>query len=139
VKNQFEIGIEVIKVLVLAGFLYFAFNDAHFPNVLWKPAIALFKAGIIVSAYLVGFWFGHSYEEPWKSYLFVFYAVGILTLLSWAGLGTSSENGDPLFGGGEIVQEFLPSHGEMDDHALTIFLSLFIPAIYGVYKSRKKI
>jgi hypothetical protein len=137
--NRLDTTIEVVKVLILSCFLYFAFNDAHFPKTLWKPAITLFKAGIIVSAYLAGFWFGKNYKEPWKSYLFVFYAVGILTLLSWAGLGTSSENGDPLFGGGEIVQEFMPSHGEMDDHALTIFLSLFIPAIYGVYKSRKKI
>jgi hypothetical protein len=137
--NRLDTTIEVVKVLVLACFLYFAFNDAHFSKVLWTPAITLLKAGIIVSAFLGGRWFGKNYREPWKSYLFVFYAVGILTLLSWAGLGTSSENGDPLFGGGEIVQEFLPSHGEMDDHALSVFLSLFIPAIYGVYKARKKI
>ena len=59
-------------------------------------------------------------------------------MLSWVGLEMHTESADPYFGGGEIIVDFIPSLEERDDHALTIFLSLLIPAIYGVYKANKK-
>ncbi len=61
-----------------------------------------------------------------------------ITVLYWVGLGMHTEGADPYFGGGEIIVDFIPSLEERDDHALTIFLSLLIPAIYGVYKANKK-
>lgn len=136
--SRTDIFIEIVKVLILSWFLYYAFNDATFPKVLWKPTGALLKGGLIAVAYLAGRRCASIYKESWKSYLVVFYCVGILTLLSWAGLGTHTEGVDPYFGGGETIVDFIPGHGEKDDHALTIFLSLLIPAIYGVYRANKK-
>ena len=136
--SRTDIFVEVVKVLVLSWFLYYAFNDATFPKVLWKPAGTLLKGGLIAVAYLAGHRCGRLYKKALKSYLIVFYCVGILTLISWAGLGTHTEGGDPYLGGGREIVDFIPSADEKDNHALTIFLTLLIPAIYGVYKANKK-
>jgi len=134
--NKIDVGVEIVKVCVLAWCLYYAFNDASFPAAAWKPLSALLKAGIVVLAYLAGRHFATTYEEGWRNYLLVFYAVGIITIVSWAGLGTHTEDADPLFGGGETVVDFIPKPGEQDDHAVSIFLTLLVPALYGMYKKR---
>ena len=61
-----------------------------------------------------------------------------ITVLYWVGLGMYTEGTDPYFGVGEIIVDFIPSLEERDDHALTIFLSLLIPATYEIYKVNKK-
>lgn len=135
-RNEIDIGIEIVKVSALAWFLYYAFNGASLPAALWKPVTALLKAGLVVLVYLAGHHFATTYEEGWKNYLLVLYGVGILTIISWAGLGTHVEDADPLFGGGETVIDFIPKPGERGDHAINIFLTLLVPTIYGVYKKR---
>ncbi len=134
--NKVDVGVEIVKGCALAWFLFYAFNDASVPGVVWKPLSALLKAGIIALAYLAGRHFATTYEEGWRNYLLVFYVVGVITIASWAGLGTRTEDGDPLFVGAETVVDFIPTPGEQDDHAISIFLTLLIPALYGMYKKR---
>ncbi|MGH8522371.1 MAG: hypothetical protein ACREU9_13330 [Gammaproteobacteria bacterium] len=134
--SKIDIGVEIVKVSALAWFLFYAFNDASFPAAVWKPLTALLKAGVVVLAYLAGRHFATTYDEGWKNYLLVFYVVAVITIVSWAGLGTHTEDADPLFGGGETIIDFVPKPGERDDHAISIFLTLLIPAIYGMYKKR---
>jgi hypothetical protein len=133
--SKIDIGVEIVKVGALAWFLYYAFNDASL-SALWKPFTVLLKTGIVVLAYLAGRHFATTHEEGWENYLLVLYGVGLLTIVAWAGLGAHTEDADPLFGGGETVTDFIPKPGERDDYALNIFLTLLIPAIYGMYKKR---
>ena len=136
--SHVEIGMEVLKVTVLAWFLFYAFNDAQYPTILLKPTFALIKAALIVAAYMLGHHFGNTHKEGWRTYLLIFYAVSIITLVAWAGLGMHTEDSDPLFGSGTEVEDFIPTHGERDDHAVSIFLTLLIPAAYGAYKKRNQ-
>jgi hypothetical protein len=136
-KIKIKIIIEIIKVSLLVFFLYIAFKDANFPDAFWKPVQGLLKVGLILLAYFLGRHFATTYEEGWENYLLVLYSIGVLTLIAWAGLGSHVENADPLFGGGEEVIDFIPKPGERSDHAINIFITFLIPAIYGVYKKRK--
>jgi hypothetical protein len=133
--NKVDVGVEIIKLCALGWFLYYAFDDASI-SALWKSVSVLLKVGFVVMAYLAGRHFATTYEEGWKNYLLVVYSVGILTVMAWVGVGTHTEDADLLFGGGEIVTDFIPKPGERDDHALSIFLTLLIPSIYGMYKER---
>lgn len=135
--DKIEITIEIIKVVALSAFLIFACSDAEFPDVLWKPAGILFKAAIIGLSYFAGSHFSGVYKEGGKNYLLIFYGIGIITLIAWAGLGIHDEGGDFLFGDGATVVDFVPTKIERANHAITIFLSLIIPAFYGMYKKRK--
>jgi hypothetical protein len=135
--SKIDVGLEIVKVCALPWFLFYAFNDASFPAAVWKPLSALLKAGIVVFAYLAGRHFATTYEEGWRNYLLVFYTVGVITVVSWAGLGTHTEGADPLFGGGETFVDFIPKPGERDDHAVRIFLTLLIPALYGMHNKLK--
>jgi hypothetical protein len=134
--DKVEIVVEGIKVIALSALLVFICFDAAYPDVLWRPASFLFKGAIIGFAYFAGRHFADTHKEGWKNYLILFYAVGIITVVAWAGLGTHTEGGDPLFGGGETVVDFVPTNVERANYAVTIFLSLFIPAFYGMYKKR---
>jgi hypothetical protein len=131
-----EIILEAVKVIVLSTILVFVCFDATYPDVLWKSAIVILKGAIIGIAYFVGRELAYTYKEGWKNYLVLFYGVGILTVVSWVGLGTHTEDTDPLFGGGETVVDFVPTNVEQANHAVTIFLSLLVPALCGMYKKR---
>lgn len=135
-SSKISIGVEAVKVAALAWLLYEAFNNATLPTAFWNPLLALLQAGLMALAYLAGFRFATIYEEGWRNYLLVLYAVGILSLISWSNLGIHVENADPLFGGGETVTDFIPKPEEGSNHAIKVFLILLIPAIYGVYKKR---
>lgn len=134
--DKIETAIEVIKVGVLVAFLYVAFREASFPAAAWKPLATLLKGGLVVGAYFAGQHFATTYKEGWKNYLVVFYGIGILTLISWAGLGQHVEDADPVFGGGEVVQDFVPTAVERANHAINIFVVLLVPALIGMYRKR---
>jgi hypothetical protein len=134
--DRVGIGIEVAKVAVLSVFLFVAFSKAGFPDVLWKPGEILLKGGLVALAFFAGRHFADVYKQGWRNYLLIFYGVGILTIVAWAGLGTRTENADPVYGGGDTVVDFVPSNTERSNHAVTVFLSLGIPALYGMYKRR---
>lgn len=137
-KSKTEIAFELLKIFLLSWLLWVAFNDARIPDVFWKPLANLAQGGLVVFAYIMGRHFAVTYKEWWKNYLLVFYGVGILVIMLWAGYGTHVEDADPLFGGGERVIDFIPKPFERDEYAVTIFLTLLIPALYGVYKVRNE-
>ncbi|THJ19198.1 MAG: hypothetical protein CAF45_016325 [Nitrospira sp. CG24E] len=137
IKNdKIDISVQAVITAALVWFLYEAFHYATLPTALWHPLGGLLRAGFMVLVYLVAFRFATIFPSGWQNYLMVFYAVGILTLLSWSSLGTHVENIDPLFGGGEWVTDYIPTPEEGSNAAINLFLTLLIPAIYGVYKKR---
>jgi hypothetical protein len=130
VPTHKEICVEIIKVAVLAWLLYYTFNNANYPGAFWNPTINIFRGAIIGLVYTVGHIWGKVVSKNeysnWKAYLNVFYVVGILTLLGWATHGTYTD------ADGSTVVDFIPTTGQRDDAAVTIFFSLLIPALYGV-------
>ena len=135
--SKFDIGAEVVKVGALVWFLFVAFSDAALPDAIWTPVSALLKAGIVVVAYMAGRHFAKTYQEGWRNYLLAFYAAGVLALVIWARFGTHVEDADPIYGGGETVVDFAPTVAQRSNRAFTIFVTLLIPALWGMYKERK--
>lgn len=134
--SKLDITIETLKVSVLVVFLLVAFKHSQFPDSLWEPLKLLLKWALLGFSYMVGTYFSDLNEEKWKTCITIFYGISILTIASWAGLGTHLENSDPLFGGGDTVVDFIPTAVERSNHAINIFFSLLIPAVIGVYRGR---
>jgi hypothetical protein len=92
------------------------------------------KGLIIVGAFHFGRFFSAYYKHKWRNYLLIAGMVGLLSLFAWSSYGTHIEDDDPIFGGGNTIDDFEPSDEERNTHALTVFLSLLLPACCGVYK-----
>jgi hypothetical protein len=96
------------------------------------------KALIVIVAYLAGHWVGLRDKAKWYNYVAVLGVVALISLGLWATYGTHTEDADPLFGGGETVVDFEPSDKQRNEHGLTMFFVLSIPALYGVYRRQKE-
>lgn len=55
-----------------------------------------------------------------------------IALMAWGSYGTHTEGGDPMFGGGELIVDFVPTDKEKNEHGWTIFFTFLIPVILGV-------
>jgi hypothetical protein len=137
-KNKFVL-IDLIGISILFFFLFHIFKDADFGGSFNESVGSLFKVLVIIGAYAAGKAITEPSKVAYKSYLKMFYVVGVLSIISWATLGTHTEDSDPLFGGGNAITDFVPKDTERSRHALVIFLTFLTPAIYGVYKKREEI
>ena len=135
-NKRLDAGLELVKVGVLAFFLYAAFRAASFATAFWPPFATLLKGALVMVSYLAGRHFATTYEEGWKNYLLPLYAAGVLALISWARYGEHTEDADPIRGGGDIVVDFAPTATARADHAINIFVVLLVPSLIGVCKKR---
>ena len=133
-SKKVRIGIELVKLSVLTIALRAMFEHAIYAEAGWDIFFNLAQAGLVILAYFAGRHFADTYPDEWRNYLLVVYGVGILTLFSWAGYGTHTEDGDPIYGGGETIVDFVPTDVERSNLAFTIFVKYSIAALFGVYK-----
>jgi hypothetical protein len=96
------------------------------------------KAAIVIGAFYVGRHMGTKYKPNWVNYFAVLGGIAFFSLIAWSFYGTHTEDADPLYGGGEIVIDFNPTDKERNEYGLTLFFSLSIPALYGVYKKQQE-
>ncbi len=127
---------ELASLTVLVFFMYTVFRHARVSGVAWDSFFRLAQVGLVIGAYFIGRYLADHHPETWRNYLMVMYVVGAFSFFAWARYGTHVEDADPLFGGGEIVGDFVPTEVQRSNHALSIFLTYAIAARYGVYKKR---
>jgi hypothetical protein len=63
---------EIVKVAFLSWLLYYAFNNANYPDSFWNPTTNIFRGAIIVLVYFVGRSWGKVVSKNeysnWKAY-----------------------------------------------------------------------
>lgn len=68
----------------------------------------------------------------WKAYRNALVFSAVIGLVCWANYGTSTEDADPLYGGGETVVDFTPTDKERFGYGLGIFSVLAAATLFGV-------
>ena len=107
----------------------------------WDAFGIVLRVGVGVLAWLAARHFATEYEpiakgSPVLAYGRVAFACGVIAFLAWGSYGTHREDVDPLFGGGEILQDFEPTSQERNKHGLVIFLATFTIAAHGTWYGR---
>jgi len=104
-------------------------------NDIFKGLWVLFRFGVIYFVYSVA---RKTTEDgtnsKWKSYSWTVAIVLGLTILSSTTIGTHVEDADPLFGGGEVVEDYEVSSHERIKQGFYLFTVLIIPALIGTHK-----
>ncbi|MCK9582878.1 MAG: hypothetical protein M0Q46_04605 [Endomicrobiales bacterium] len=82
----------------------------------------------------------NSKKPAWRIYLNILLVSLFASWLCSSNLGSyiDTENADPLFGGGDGIQEYVPTIKEKYEHALFIFTVMFITSFKGVYDALRK-
>src|SRR5260370_37753327 len=93
---------------------------------------------LVFLPYLFGYHMGKVYPQKWRSYLTVAGLVGVCCLVFWSSYGTHFENSDPIYGGGEQVQDFVPTEAQRNEYGLEELLTFEIAALFGVAKRNQK-
>lgn len=109
-----------------------------YSNVFYGVLGFLGKAVIVIGAFYAGRHMETANQPKWFRYLTVLGVVAFLSLTLWSSYGTHTEDADPLYGGGETVIDFEPADKKRNEYGLTLFFSLSIPALYGVYKKQQE-
>jgi hypothetical protein len=112
--------------------------NIDFSTVFYGIVGYLGKAFIVICAFWFGRNMGNKYKPKWINYLAILGVIAIVSLICWSSYGTHTENADPLYGGGDTVVDFEPTDNERNEHGLTLFISLSIPALYGIYKKQQE-
>jgi len=132
-----QILFEAFKIVLACFFLYLAFMHTTISEPLMKATRELGSALLIVLAYALGRRFSSRYEEWWKNYLLVFVGISAVTVIYWAGIGTHMENGDPMYGGGDTVVDFIPTNSQRSNLAVEFFVTYLVASTVGVYSARR--
>lgn len=82
--------------------------------------------------YFVGWHLGKVYQQKWRNYFTVAGIVAVVCLALWTSYGTHFENSDPIYGGGDEVQDFVPTEMQRAEYGLKLLLTLEIAALWGV-------
>ena len=138
---KIETIIEVAKVGLGIFVLYFVFDDLDLIAFLKSVFLEWHwgRLGLIGIAYAISVTFFRDYKGSLgECCLLVFYVACVLSVVSWATLGTHTEDADPLFGGGETVLDFVPTHYERDQVGAGLFFDLLLPALLGAYVGWRK-
>lgn len=139
--TRIDIIIEVAKFGFGLLILYFVFDDLELIAFL-KSVFVEWHWGRVVFIGLA-YAFSVKFFEEFKGslgkcWLLVFYGACVLSVVSWATLGTHIEDADPLFGGGETFLDFVPTHYERDQVGAGLFFDFLLPALLGAYVSWRK-
>ena len=110
-------------------------------------ALSFLIAGIFIYG---AYWFGAKYQGDEKSIFKknfwgytskILIAILVIGFISWifsSNLGTHTENcddSDPLYGGScDRVQDFEPTSKKYQEEFAKLFVLLFIPYVYGLFK-----
>ena len=129
-SSKAPIFIEVAKFSVISILLFGAFFDAEPGKAFAKPLMALVSAGFVALIYASGKNLAVTYGRKLKTYLLVLYLSGLGAVMMSSAYGTHVEDAD--FGGGESVQDFIPTKAEKANYAIFVFLIFLAPGLYGV-------
>lgn len=73
-----------------------------------------------------------------KSYVTALGVSAFIAAILWAYYGTHIENtDDPLYGKGDIVQDFVPTDQERNKHGVFVFIVIGITSLVGTHKGLK--
>lgn len=102
--------------------------------------LLLFKVGIVITFYSVSKQEAIKSERPnWKVYLYRLIVVCFFSFLIAYNLGSHIESPDePLFGQGEVVEDYEPTFDEKAQKFVFVFTVLIIPTITGAYDGLKE-
>jgi hypothetical protein len=118
---------------------------------LWKlgalgPAARYLLAFVgVFSTYFVAKGCVHVHGSPqsWlgelKLYLICVGVCAVSASLGDERLGTHKEDVDPMFGDGEIIEDYVPTKEQRSNHALVVFLCLVIPATFGIHSGIQEV
>jgi hypothetical protein len=76
---------------------------------------------------------GTGSASPARAYLWTIGVPAFLALMAWSTYGTHTEEADPLYGGGDVVQDFEPTPRQRNHHGMRVFFYFSIPALAGTY------
>jgi hypothetical protein len=95
--------------------------------------VSIFATFLVVwLPYFFGWHLGKVYPHKWRNYLTVAGLVAVVCLVLWTSYGTHIENSDPIYGGGDEVQDFVPTETQRNEYGLKLLLALEIAALWGV-------
>jgi hypothetical protein len=115
--------------------------NINYQDVFLKVFGLFLKVWIIFAIYKVSNNLTEKSDKPaWKIYLTVLFVSLFASWLSSTYLGSyvETENADPLFGGGDRIQQYIPTIKEKYEHAIFIFTVMFITSFKGVYDALRK-
>jgi hypothetical protein len=87
---------------------------------------------LVYLPYRFGFYMRGAYKPKWKSYLVVAGSVAFFVFILWSTYGTHIENADPIYGGGDEVQDFQPTDQQRNEYGLSTLLTFEIAALLGL-------
>ncbi len=109
-------------------------------------------AGIILGAFIFGQIVAKNYKPKWKSCVWAFWWILVLSAVVWATYGTGYEDIDPLFGYVEEQVEEIEIKGlkvytnqppsleiKRNEFGLKTFFTLLLPALYGIKRFDKNL
>jgi len=64
--------------------------------------------------------------------------IAVFCMVLWSGYGTHIEDSDPIYGGGEEVQDFQPTKTQRNDYGMEALLTFEIAALFGVAKRNQQ-
>lgn len=76
---------------------------------------------------------GHGHSNGWLCYLSAIAVCTVIALFARSNLGTHTEEDDPMFGGGHLEVDYVPTKKARDEHFLWVFEALTLPSLVGVY------
>ena len=59
-----------------------------------------------------------AYPQKWRNYLTVAGSIAVFCLVLWSSYGTHIENSDPIYGGGDEVQDFKPTESQRNEYGI---------------------
>lgn len=87
---------------------------------------------LVYLPYSFGFFMRDTSKPIWRSYLNTMGIVAFVAFVMWGAYGTHVENADPIYGGGDIVQDFQPTDQQRNEYGLSTLLTFEIAALLGV-------
>ncbi|MCC7431958.1 hypothetical protein IT412_00370 [Candidatus Peregrinibacteria bacterium] len=94
---------------------------------------ALGTSTVVIGAYYFGKILPEQYSKPyWLNYLRIIGVTLFISFIMGSSYGSHYEDADPLYDGGEEVQDFETSNEDKFNYGLAIFLILTLPSLMGV-------
>ena len=111
-------------------------------NTVFDALFLLFRFFLVYMVYVLANHFASESKcHRVKAYIWALGVSAVLAGISWENHGTHTEDGDPLYGGGETVVDFEPTKDQRNRHGMFIFTVLAVTSTVGTYQglARRKI
>ena len=107
-----------------------------------QAAYRLFSFAMAYFAYRCGRIVPEHFKSKLKCFAIILGIAALFGFMSYSDLGSYVEDGDPLFGGGEVIQEYEPTNAERLESGVKIFVILgallTLGALYGFQDRRNE-